>query len=558
MNRFLVLRLIVAALVVGAGIMIIQMTNERYPVRALYALLALSAVTGGAAYAVFRAGVPFRTVVWIVTVADVVLEGAVIHYSGGMASQFSMIYCLSIVAAAFLLQMRGGLSAAAMASSFYIGYGILEASGAMSPPAGAVGALGDGPGLVETYMHVSVFFLVGSVGGYLAQHIHVNRRELATTQTRLRQLKIDTDFIVNNMNSGVLVIDSDGLVVTANPAAESILGVPAQSALMGHVETVLGEAAPRMAEEMAHVLERGESKLRHEIALPRPGGGETPLGVSLSLLRDTEGRKRGVISVFQDLTEVREMRARVRKADRLAAIGALSAGIAHEIRNPLASISGSIELLANELELDGENRRLMALIMRESDRLDRIITDFLNFAKLRAPNKQPVDVGTCLEEVVMLIGNNAAAVEDVDVVLSVPEDLPPGRLDDEQIRQVFFNLALNACEAMQDGGRLEIVAERAVDGGVRVMFRDEGPGIELENVGMLFEPFFTTKTDGTGLGLAIANKIVVAHGGGVEFKNRSTGGAEFVVTLPGGEPARAKGGALADRRTEPVPMGATT
>lgn len=541
---FLVLRMIVAALVVGAGVMIVQVTNDGFPVRPLYGLLGVSVVTGAAAYAVFRAGVGAWTGVWMVTVADLFLETAVIHYSGGMASQFSMIYCLSIVGAAFLLRMPGGLGTAALATALFIGYGVLERLGAITPPGIERMSLGPASeaGLLDTYMHVSVFFLVGAVGGYLAERIHRNRRQLESAESQLQQLKIDTDFIVNNMTSGVLVVDSDGLVVTINPAAERILGIESSTSLMRPLSAVLETGAPRMAEDMAHALESGEGRLRHEIQLDREDGGVMPLGVSISLLRDAGGRKRGVVSVFQDLTEVREMQERVRKADRLAAVGTLSAGIAHELRNPLASISGSIELLYNELDLDGENRRLMELVMRESDRLDRIITDFLSFARLRSPRKRPVDPSVCLEEVLILVRNHRPVVEGIEIELSVGDALPTVRLDDEQMRQVLYNLIVNSCEAMEGGGRLDIVADSPSDDVVRIAMRDTGPGIADEDVDRLFEPFFTTKPDGTGLGLAIANKIVAAHGGTLDFSNRSGGGAEFVITLPVGriEAARPK------------------
>lgn len=536
--------------------MIIHVTNEQFPVRPLYALLALSLATGGAVYAVLPTGVSLRTVVWAITVADVLLEITIVHYSGGIAGQFSMIFCLTIVAAAFLLQMPGGLGAAAMSSALFVGYGLLQDAGMVTPPPGTeLGGASRTAGLLDTYMHVSVFFLVGAVGGYLADRMNRKKLELENAETKLQQLKIDTDFIVNNMRSGVLVIDSDGFVVTVNPAAQRILGVGRAEVLMGHIDAVLARCAPRMAQEMSTALESEEDKLRHEINLEREDAHDTPLGVSISLLRDTAGRKRGVVSVFQDLTEVREMQERVRKADRLAAVGELSAGIAHELRNPLASISGSIELLYNEVELEGENRRLMELIMRESDRLDRIITDFLNFAKLRAPRKRPVDVGVCLQEVVLLVSNNAALVDGIDIDLRI-EQLPNVRLDDEQIRQVFFNLVVNACEAMNGAGRLEIVADAPGEETVRLAFRDNGPGIESVDVERLYEPFFTTKSDGTGLGLAIANKIVAAHGGTVDFANRDGGGAEFVITLPLATVERVV--QHAKRTPEPEPAGVSS
>jgi two-component system sensor histidine kinase PilS (NtrC family) len=242
--------------------------------------------------------------------------------------------------------------------------------------------------------------------------------------------------------------------------------------------------------------------------------------------------KRGVIAVFKDLTEVREMEERMRKADRLAAIGELSAGIAHEIRNPLASISGSIEMLYNELELAGDDKRLMQLVMRESDRLNRIINDFLEFARLRPPTRRAVSVSKCLVEVVTLLRNNPAVKNGVETEIRSASDDVVVEFDEEQMKQVMLNLAINACEAMHGSGKLVIETKRTADGRAKVVFQDEGCGIGDEARAHLFEPFFTTKEGGTGLGLAIANKIVEAHGGRIEARNRSGGGAEFSVVLP--------------------------
>jgi two-component system sensor histidine kinase PilS (NtrC family) len=263
------------------------------------------------------------------------------------------------------------------------------------------------------------------------------------------------------------------------------------------------------------------------------------MGISISPLTDGTQRRRGVIAVFQDLTEVHEMRERVRKADRLAAVGELSAGIAHELRNPLASISGSIEMLYHELALDGENKRLMELIMRESDRLDRIISDFLEFARLRTPRRVPSKLARCIDDVVTLVKQNTEKSDGVAIKTNFDPALPDIWMDDEQMRQVFMNLAVNACEAMENGGTLEISAERTSEARVRIAFKDSGPGIEPEGLEKMFEPFFTTKDGGTGLGLAMANKIVTAHGGSIEFKNAERG-AVFTIVLPVNMPAREK------------------
>jgi signal transduction histidine kinase len=193
-------------------------------------------------------------------------------------------------------------------------------------------------------------------------------------------------------------------------------------------------------------------------------------------------------------------------------------------------------MLYNELALEGENRRLMELIMRESDRLDRIISDFLEFARLRTPRRTPSNLGRCVDDVVILVRKNADKVEGVSIRTLCDPGLPEVWMDDEQMRQVFMNLAVNACEAMERGGTLEIQAARSGDM-VRISFKDEGPGIDPEGFERMFEPFFTTKDGGTGLGLAMANKIVNAHGGSIEYRNAERG-AVFTIVLPVGAPAR--------------------
>ncbi len=548
---FLVLRMIVAALVVGAGIMIIQMSGEDFPVRPLYLLLALSVVTGATMYAALKTGAPERAILWMIALTDLALETAMVHYSGGVSGQFPMIYLLTIVAAALLLEMPGGLATAFLASLAYVLYGVGEGVGWVHPPARDLLPVPTHTiGLLDVYMHVSLFFLVGTVGGYLARRIRLKGCELESAENELKQLRIDTDYILNNMSSGILVVDADRRIITMNPAAEEILGLSRERCVMQPIHEVLSGRAPRLGEELLAALEDGRSRKRHEIEVGHGSNRSTPLGLSISLLRDADGRKRGAISVFQDLTEVQEMRERVRRADRLAAIGELSAGIAHELRNPLASISGSIEMLASELELTGENKRLMELITRESDRLDRIISDFLDFARIRHPSRRPVAIGTCIEEVLFLLRNNAAKTEGIDITLECRGRLPDLNVDDEQMRQVFFNLAVNSCEAMAGGGRLEIEVAAAGAERVRVTFRDTGPGIESVEVGRLFEPFFTTKEGGTGLGLAIANKIVVAHGGTIDYNNRACGGAEFVIELPVGPSDRVSRSETEARRAQ--------
>ncbi len=530
-SRFIVLRMIIAALVFGAGIMILQLTHENFPVKPLYVLFGVCYLTGGLLYLASKMNVDPRAGVWGIILTDIVLETAIVHYSGGTASQFSLIFYLTIIAAALMLQVPGGLGSALAASLAYVSYGILTNKGYLVPPNDGF-VSGSKASFLQSYLHVSIFLLVGAVAGYLSERMRLKGIQLQHAETRLKQLKVDTDNILNHMSSGVLVVDSEGKIITVNPAAEEILGVRRDEILLRNLDETLSSTMPELVREVETALIKGKTKFRHEITVENMRHRMIPLGISISLLRDDNDEKRGAIAVFQDLTEVRRMQERIRKADRLAAIGELSAGIAHEIRNPLASISGSIEMLYNDLDLTGENKRLMELIMKESDRLDRIIGDFLEFARMRPPAAGRLSMRKVLEETLTLLKNSNSFRNNVTLELDCPEEEIWINADEEQLRQVLLNLAINACEAMEEGGRLGVEAKCEGEKHVRITFSDEGPGIEEEAMERLFEPFFTTKDGGTGLGLAVANKIIEAHGGTLTFRNREGGGAEFTLVLP--------------------------
>ncbi len=531
-EKFLLLRVIITTLVIGAGIMIIQLTNENFPIRPLCVLLLLSVVLGGVHYFGFRSGLDQRKGLWSIMIADIFLGTAIVHYSGGVTSPFSLIYCFSIIAAAFLLEVHGGLGIALLASCGYIFYGVLQSKSIFVPPVSQnADAHSSDPWIVKLYLDVSIFFLVGTVSGFLAERMKLKGRQLETAKTELKQLKIDTDNILENMSSGVLVADSAGKILKLNPAAEEILGFERGEVRSKHLAEAFESAMPELLHELVLALKTEKGKSRHEILLKKSRDKPIPIGISISLLKN-EGRIRGVIAVFQDLIEVREMQERIRKADRLAAIGELSAGIAHEIRNPLASISGSIEMLHNDLDLKGEHARLMALIMRESDRLNLIISDFLEFARMRQPTMRNVPIDKCLEDVLVLLEKNPMFGDKVKIEFERHIEGAWVRIDEEQIRQVLLNLCINACEAMDGIGALKIEIIVEDDDKLNISIQDEGSGIDEEAIDHLFEPFFTTKKGGTGLGLAIANKIIEAHDGRIVFRNREEGGAEFDIILP--------------------------
>lgn len=537
------LRLVIATLVIGAAIMLLQLDNRVISVVALYSLLGAIYLTTGSSYLVFTTGVPLRIIIWMQILVDLTVLTLMIHYSGGSASYFAMLYILPVIVGGVYYQVPGGIVTAAIASLIYIVYSYLEFTGYIKYPLGIWfdSSYGVYKTLLHGYLNIAVFFFTGLLSGFVSKHVRRKHEALADREEELHRVQLDTDNILKNMSSGLIVTNVSGEIVSLNPAAVTILGLDEVDALKGKRIDYLERFVPSLYEELSCSLTTGASRKRYEIELERADHSVLPLGISISILKDAEERRRGIIALFQDLTEVHQMREQVRQADKMAAIGELSAAIAHEIRAPLASICGSIEMLAEELELSGDNRKLMDLVIKESDRLDSIITDFLEFARPRTPSLKPMDVNRCIDEVVELLRYSSSLKESVSV--GVMREAADARIrgDDEQIRQVFLNMGLNAGEATDGGGEVNIVIRR-----VSTQLRDgEGPvdciNVDVINTGKpipadvlkrVFEPFFTTKEGGTGLGLAIAEKIVDGHHGLIQAKSTETGVTTFSVILP--------------------------
>jgi two-component system sensor histidine kinase PilS (NtrC family) len=258
--------------------------------------------------------------------------------------------------------------------------------------------------------------------------------------------------------------------------------------------------------------------------------------MSLAFLR----RGRGAICSFQDLTDIKRMEEQVRQADRLAAIGRLAAGLAHEIRNPIGSIRGSVEVLRGSLDPQGDDRRLMDIVLRESDRLDAIIRDFLQFSRPPHLVRVPTDLPAMLDEILLMLSNQGgvqgADAPRVQIRCDVAEPMAKAHVDPAQMRQALWNLCLNAVEAMPQGGELRMGVRTVTSESGRALMEitveDTGVGITAAELTQVFEPFFTTKPQGTGLGLAIAARIVEQHGGRIAVETVPWQGTTFTIVLP--------------------------
>jgi two-component system sensor histidine kinase PilS (NtrC family) len=374
------------------------------------------------------------------------------------------------------------------------------------------------------------FFVVGLLSARLAERqSRSDVRLLAATQS-LASLRALHERIVESIRSGVVTTDLEGRIFTFNQAAVEITGYEEKTVRGKDASILFGDLKGRIAESL-RTISSGEGGGRFETDCLTPEGLRLRLGYSISRLVSEANETTGMVITFQDLTQVRTLEETSRRQDRLAAIGRMAASIAHEIRNPLAAMRGSIQMLRSEMDTDSHQTELMEIILRESDRLNRIITDFLSYARPRSLVQSKVDVGVLLHQTFALLRHSPEIFETQSIV----EDVPDGPLivdaDEGQLKQVFWNLARNALQAMPQGGTLTTQLERNSSNRLRISFSDTGRGMTPDQVEHLFEPFSST-TGGTGLGLSIVYQIIRDHGGTINVRSREGQGTTITIELP--------------------------
>ncbi|HOX26270.1 MAG TPA: ATP-binding protein [Candidatus Krumholzibacteria bacterium] len=429
------------------------------------------------------------------------------------------VFFLGPVANAALRLGREGATAAAA----------LAALGLLLPALARDGWLNPLP--APTTLGAVLLLASGLAAGELVRLAARRRRAELRVLHRSRRTSREVQMILDNLGSGLLTVDEGGRVSRLNPVARHILGLD-QSVWAGRtLENLLGRDGAELIALLDQSLADGRPRKRAEVKIRRAGQ-DVPLGVNVDFLSGEDGALEGAVAVFTDLTEVRRLQDHLRRADRLAGVGELAASIAHELRNPLASIRGSVEMLAGDLELTGHHAQLMQLILRESARLNTIITDFLAFARMRPAQPQPIALDRFLEEVLLQLRQHVSAhAGRVTVSCAKERSGIVLHADSEQLVQALLNLGINACEAMHYDGelRLDVTAR---DGACELRVADTGPGLEPGRAEEIFTPFVTTKQQGTGLGLPMVARIVHGHGGTVEAGNTPAGGAEFILRLP--------------------------
>jgi PAS domain S-box-containing protein len=393
-------------------------------------------------------------------------------------------------------------------------------------------------------LYLPLLFVVGAIGGALGRTLQEGRRALDEARAELSRALFDTETILENLSSGLATVDAQGIVRHWNRAAGEILGRSVTDIRGRHYQAALGAGLEEFTARLRETLETGVPAARHEARVRTGTGREVPLGISTSVLIDAGGGRRGVIALFQDLSDVKALEDRIRRGETLAAIGELSAGIAHEIRNCLNPITGSVEVLQRELKVTGENARLLELIVRESERLDNFILELLDYARERPLKTERVELAGLTRETADVARCHPSGGEAKVVSVDAPAEPVWVQVDFEQTKQVLLNLMINALEAIERSGTVSVrVLPADVPGSgagsrrgfAMIEVRDTGSGIRAEDLRQVFDPFYSTKVGGTGLGLAIANRIVERHGGSVEIESRVGVGTTLRLWLPKAE-----------------------
>jgi len=472
-------------------------------------------------------------ITYLQSIWDVLFVTLLLLFTNGILSPYSFLYLLSIMNAGVLLGRKEALYAASLCSILYGAmvdfqyFGLLESIGLSQFDARQLGE----PHLIYTiFLNILSFCVTALITGILSERARESEAALQVNIINYEELAQLNTKIVSNIETGLLTTNSDGKIRVFNPYAESLTGISQEDAY--------GRPISAIFPELGSVFDSVNDMVRGEFEYTTQDGLRMVFGFSVVPLENSQSGTGGVIFNFKDISAIRRMEEALKRADRLAAVGELSARMAHEIRNPLAAMRGSVQMLSEQGALGGNDARLLDIVMRESDRLNILISDFLAYARPSSPQKTPFNLQALVEDIRMLLLSDRR-YSMVEIVNRVPADLTV-TADANQIEQVLMNLFSNSSDAMPDGGVVEVEAavSRSARAGSRhvpvivISITDNGCGIPPETVQHLFEPFWTSKATGTGLGLAIVYRIVESHDGTISVTTPPGGGCCVTIELP--------------------------
>ena len=520
------IRLIVAGTIVLSSILLQATAGVALPLSYLYGVAGLAAMLS-VGYVFARRFLQPTGEAYLQLCGDLVLVTLLVYFSGGAESVFSFLYLVVIAATSFLLLRPGALLIASLASILYGMMVELTAYDVLPPPPLSYRPEWAGPTILfKMCFNIAAFYGVALLSAFMAEKLHLAGREIAARRLEFERIRSLHSDVIESMSSGAATIDRDGRFTFLNRSGAEILGTSGVEAV-GMSLWDFGLFDPMSWRRRLDGLDAAEN-LRGELVLSGQGERRT-LGYSLRRLRGTAG----LLLLFQDLTEVKKLESESRSREKLAAVGQLAAGIAHEIRNPLASISGSAQLLGNEMRSGSSERRLVEIIVAESRRLSAILEDFLRYARPRPKRSEPFDIAATLTDAMRLFSNSHEITEGHRLRL----EIEPGNSrvcgDPDHVRQIFWNVAKNAVNAMPGGGNLDVTGRDEGDW-YAIRFRDSGRGMTAERKEALFEPFAASFEGGTGLGMAIVRRLVDEHGGRILVDSEVGRGTEIEIRLPRG------------------------
>lgn len=472
-----------------------------------------------------------RTFAMMQLLGDTSLITVFVGMTGGLDSPMSFLYLLPISVASMMLYRSGGVVTALVCWSQY---GALVLWGPDYWPATSTSVLAPRPE-ADRVIYFLVAHLLGLVAvallsSYLSERLRTQGRELDERRGAVARLQALNENIVGSINSGLITTNLVGTINFMNRGGSEILGRTSREVEgLGAME-LFGLKDGFLAEVKRQLLAR--RRFRFELWFTNDPGRPIFLGVAASNLYDKTGNPLGFIFIFQDLTEIQALENEVRLKERMAALGEMAAGMAHELRNPLAAISGSVQYLKSDLRLEDEQTELMEIILRESDRLDHAIRDFLTFAKPGPFSASPTDLVKLVEDQLKLLGKSRELNKRHRLESLFEEDVLVCEVDANRVKQVFWNLATNALKAMPDGGTLTVALARPKEGLVEIRFSDSGFGMDPESQANYFQPFNSSFREGTGLGAAIVYRLVEEHGGWIRIDSREGQGTSVSVLLP--------------------------
>ena len=457
-------------------------------------------------------------------VIDALLVTWLVFRTGDMTSPYITLYIVLIGISSIFMRPASTIAMAVFCVCLFAGltlitvFDVLE-TGASAVPFGRVVQI--------VSFHSFAFLVVGLLASKLAEK-QMSGEQLQEATKSLRNLRALHERIIESIRSGLITTDLEGHVFTFNAAAAEITGYKADEVKGRSIFSLFANP-----EDLTlSASESSESQSRSEADIITPDGFRVRIGYSIADLFSEENEASGYIITFQDLTQIRSMEESIRRKDRLAAVGRVGAGLAHEIRNPLGAMRGAIQVLESSMPPNSVQTDLMGIVLRESDRLNSIITNFLSYAKPKVGNQVEIDVRDAINDTVKLLRHSP----DVTERHSIEEILPPSpafiSADQTQIQQVFWNLARNALQAMPNGGRLKIKLKMVPNQKARIIFEDTGRGMPPEQVEQLFEPFSTSTTGGTGLGLSIVYQIIRDHNGSINVRSIEEEGTTITIEFP--------------------------